>query len=165
VEHLGARARLTIPVSEDAHVGQRYPTRNSGTAGVLLLDGGHEQMNDKDHSVAFLKFRVDLPGKPVRVMLRITNAGNPTGDAGRVCLAEGDWSETKVTYANRPKAGRELARLGPMEEHDVVVRPLDLDLAGQRELSLVIDPTSTDGVDFLSRESGVPAELIVEYEE
>jgi hypothetical protein len=165
VEHLGPLARATIPVVEDAHVVQRYGTRNFGTAGVLLVDAGAAQMQDQDHSQAFLKFRLAVPGKPVSVRLRLTNVGNPTGDSGRVCLVTEPWDEKKVTYASRPALGRELARLGAVSGNEVVERQLDLDLTGQQEVSLALDPTSTDGVDYLSRESGTPAVLIVEYEE
>jgi hypothetical protein len=45
-----------------------------------------------------------------------------------------------------------------------VERPIPVDVLDRPELSLVIDPTSTDGVDFLSREAGKPPVLIVEYE-
>jgi outer membrane protein assembly factor BamB len=164
VEHLGTRARAVFAAVEDAHVAQRYPTRNTGTAAVLLVDGGIAAMNDADHTLALLKFRWKLPGTPVSAKLRIVNAGNPTGDGGRVCLAEGEWSEAKVTYANRPKIGRELARLGASEEDEVVERPLALELPREGELSLAIDPTSLDGVDYVSREGGQPAQLTIEYE-
>ena len=40
---------------------------------------------------------------------------------------------------------------------------MKVDLAGKSELSLVIDPTSCDGVNYISREGGKPAELVVEY--
>jgi hypothetical protein len=42
---------------------------------------------------------------------------------------------------------------------------LQVSLAGKTELSLVIDPTNCDGVDYISREGGKPPELLVEYEE
>jgi hypothetical protein len=51
-----------------------------------------------------------------------------------------------------------------VSENQVVERVLGVDLSGKKELSLAIDPTTCDGVDYLSRESGKPAELIVEYE-
>jgi hypothetical protein len=165
IEHLGTRARVVIPACEDAHVTKRYGARNVGAAGVLLVDGGNAELGDDDHSLAFLKFRLDLPGKPVLVRFRVTNAGNATGDAGSLRLVEEPWSETKITYANMPKRGRELARLGAVAEDQVIERKLDLDLTGRSELSLAIDPTSNDGTDFLSRESGTPPALIVDYEE
>ena len=164
IEHLGTKARVVLKAVEDAHVQQRYAGRNSGTVGVLLVDGGNQAMGDADHAVALLRFSLDLPGKPVRARLRLVNAGNATGDAGRICLVESPWEELKVTYQTRPKLGPELAKIGPMVENQAVERELVGDIPQKGEFSVAIDPTSTDGVDYLSRESGRPAELIVEYE-
>ncbi|MFH1265820.1 MAG: PQQ-binding-like beta-propeller repeat protein, partial [Planctomycetota bacterium] len=164
VEHLGRRGRIVLHPVEDAYVSQRYPDKNSGTTGVLLVDGGDQKMNDTAHSLAYVKFRLDVPGKPVGVRLRIHNAGNPTGDSGRVCLAEQPWSEKAITYNTRPEPTRELARLGRVAERQIVECLLDVDLGGKTELSLLIDPTGCDGVDYLSREANQPAELIVDYE-
>ena len=41
--------------------------------------------------------------------------------------------------------------------------PLKIALTGNQELSLALDPTGNDGVNYLSREGGRPAELVVEY--
>lgn len=164
LEHLGRRGRIVLTPVEDAFVSQRYPDRNQGTGTTLLVDGGDAKMADISHNLALLRFRLDVPGKPVEARFRIHNAGNPSGDSGRVCLADGAWTETGVTYLTRPKAGQELARLGRVSENQVVEVPLKLDLGGKAELSLIIDPTGTDGVDYLSRESAKPPELSIEYE-
>jgi len=164
IEHLGNRTRMVVRAVEDAHVNQRYPTRNWAGQNVLLVDGGNQAMNDQDHAVALLKFSLEIPGRPLSVKFRITNAGNATGDAGRICLVESPWEEKEVTYAKRPPLGIELARLGTMLEHQTIERVLDFVPPRSGTLSLAIDPTSTDGVDFLSRESGRPAELIIEYD-
>jgi outer membrane protein assembly factor BamB len=164
IEHLGRRARIVVAAVEDAHVQRRYPELNRGSAGVLLVDGGNATMGDMDHAVAYLKFRFAVPGKVLSVRFRIRNAGNPSGDCGRLCLVTDSWAEKQITYARRPSLGAELARLGSAAEHQLVECPLKLDLQGRTELSLAIDPTSTDGVDFLSRESGSPPELIIDYE-
>jgi hypothetical protein len=164
LENLGHRGRLVLPPIEDSYVQKRYPTLNKGTATVLLVDGGRVAMGDEDHAVAYLKYRLDVPGKVLAVRLRIHNAGNESGEAGRVCLVEQPWSETELTYAKRPAVGKEVARLGGVSANQAVERPLGIDLAGLKELSLAIDPTSADGVDYLSRESGSPPELIIEYE-
>jgi len=164
IEHLGQRGRIVVPAVEDAFVSHRYPDRNQGTGTVLLVDGGHQEMGDASHNLAYLKFRLDVPGKPIKVHLRIRNAGNPSGDSGRVCLVTEPWSETKVTYNNRPKPGKELAKLGAVRENQEVECPLKIDLAGKKELSLIIDPTSCDGIDYLTRESKAPAQLVIEYE-
>ncbi|HUT91951.1 MAG TPA: PQQ-binding-like beta-propeller repeat protein [Thermoguttaceae bacterium] len=164
LEHLGRRGRVVLKPAEDAFVSQRYPDKNQGTGTTLLVDGGNAKMADTDHSLALVKFRLDVPGKPVEARFRIHNAGNPTGNSGRVCLADGAWTETGVTYSTRPKAGQELAQLGRISENQVVEVPIKVDLSGKTELSLIIDPTTTDGVDYLSRESAKPPELTIEYE-
>ena len=64
-----------------------------------------------------------------------------------------------------PKLGDVVAEVGPVAENQVVELPLDLSLKDVDELSLAIDPTSCDGLHYISREGGKPAELIVEYVE
>ena len=164
IEHLGRRGRLVLHPVEDTYVSRRYPTQNKGTATVLLVDGGSGKMGDEDHSLALLKFKLDVPGKPVSARLRIHNAGNPTGGSGRIRLVTGPWSETQVSYSKQPELGAEVARLGAVSENQIVDCPLKVELSGKKELSLAIDPTTCDGVDYLSREGGKPAELVVEYE-
>jgi len=164
IEHLGPRGRLVLKAVEDAYVQKRYPDRNRGTSDVLLVDGGDAKSGDLDHSLAYLKFRLEVPGKPLRARLRLCNAGNPSENAGRVCLAVGPWKEKEVTYQTRPAVGKEIARLGRVEEYQVVDCPLHVELVKDGELSLVIDPTSLDGVDYVSRKGKQPPELIVDYE-
>jgi len=164
IEHLGRRGRKVLKATADAHVVERYPTRNFGTATKMLVDGGDRKMGDRDHALAYLRFKLDVPGKPVKLVLRLANAGNPTGDSGRVCLVDGDWQEKQITYENRPAPGRELGRLGRVGGNQVVELPLDITAERGAELNLVVDPTSTDGTDYLSRESTRPPELLVEFE-
>jgi hypothetical protein len=164
VEHLGGRGRAVLRPVADAYVNQRYPNQNKGSATVLVVDGGDREMGDRAHSLAYLKFRLDVPGKPLSARLRIHNAGNPSGDSGRVCLVAEPWTENGVTYETRPEPGPELARLGRVSEHQVVECAIGIDLSGKKELSLIVDPTSCDGVDYLPREGAKPPELIVEYE-
>jgi outer membrane protein assembly factor BamB len=163
IEHLGRRGRVVLHPIEDASVRQRYGDKNQGSVGVMWVDGGNQTMGDADHTISYMKFRLDLPGKPVDARLRIFNLGNPTGDSGRVCLVDEPWSEGAITYNTRPAAGRELARLGRVEERQVVECPLNLDLNARGELSLALDPTGCDGVDYSSREGSQPPELVVEY--
>jgi outer membrane protein assembly factor BamB len=164
IENLGRAGRLVIPASENAFVQQRYPDHNKAGATVLLVQGGDRLVGDIDHTLAYLKFPLHIPGRPTSVRLRLTNAGNPTFDSGRVCLVQGAWSEKQITYANRPAPGDELARIGAVGEHQVVECPLKVDLAGKEELSLVIDPTSCDAVDYVSRTGSQPPALVIEYQ-
>ncbi len=164
IEHLGRRGKLVVPVVEDAFVSQRYPDRNQGASGVMVIDGGESKMADRGHGLAYLKFRLDVPGRAISVRLRIHNAGNPTSDSGNVRIVTDPWDEKQVNYENRPTPGKPVGKLGRVTERLIVECPLDLPLEGKSELSLMIDPVNCDGVDYITREAGKPAELIVEYE-
>jgi hypothetical protein len=120
-------------------------------------------MGDHHHSIAYLKFRLNVDGKPRSAVLRLHNAGNPTGNSGQVRLVTDSWSEKTVTYNARPNLGDVVAKIGPVAENQIVELPLKLSLEGTAELSLAIDPTGNDGVNYISREGGKPAELVVEY--
>jgi len=165
VEHLGRRGRVVLRPSADTYTHRKGGDRDQSKSPVLLVDGGSRTMADADHCLAFVQFKLEVPGKPVAAKLRLFNAGNPTGDAGRVCAVEGAWDGGPLTYATRPKLGKAVAELGPLSERQTVERPLDLDLAGLEVLNLALDPTSCDGVDFFSSEGERPPELIVDYEQ
>jgi len=112
-------------------------------------------MGDHHHSIAYLRFHVAVGGKPVSAVLRLYS--------GQVRLVAEPWSEKSVTYEARPKLGDVVAKIGPVVENQIVELPLELSLEDNQELSLAIDPTSCDGINYISREGGKPAELVVEY--
>jgi len=148
---------------EDACVQHSLADKSLGTAVALNIDGGDRQLGDHHHAIGYVKFRIAVGGKPVLVLLRLHNAGNPTGNSGRVRLVESPWVEKSVTYKSRPKLGKVLAKIGPVTENQTVELPLELHLKDNQELSLAIEPTGCDGVNYITREGGKPAELVVEY--
>ena len=163
LEYLGDLRRVVLSAVEDTHATHASPTANHGTSNGLNVDGGDREMGDHHHSIGYLKFSTQVEGKPISAVLRLYNAGNPTGDSGQVRLVVEPWSEKDLTYAARPKLGEVVAKIGPVTENQIVELPLKLSLEGSKELSLAIDPTSCDGVSYISREGGKPAELVVEY--
>jgi hypothetical protein len=163
LEYLGDLRRVVLKAVEDTHAYHSSPTTNYATAAGLNVDGGDAQMGDHHHSIAYLKFRIAVDGKPRSATLRLFNAGNPTGNSGQVRLVTAPWTEKTVTYNARPNLGDVVAQIGPVAENQVVELPLQLSLQGNQELSLALDPTSNDGVNYISREGGKPAELVVEY--
>jgi len=164
LEYLGNRERVIVKAVEDAHVAVAWATTNRGGDKAMMVDGGDRKLGDHHHSIAYMKFRLPAKGKIVAATLRIHNAGNPTGKSGDVCLVSEPWTEKAITYATRPKPGDVLGSIGPVTENQVVLLPLKIDLAGKAELSLVIEPTGCDGVDYLSRESGKGPELVLDVE-
>ena len=163
MEHLGDLRRVVLKVAEDAHVAQSAPTTNYGTNKGLNVDGGDRKLGDHHHGITYLRFRIELDGKPVSAKLRLHNGDNPSGNSGQVCLVSEPWTEKGVTYNTRPKLGDAIAKVGPVSEYQVIEIPLDVSLENVRELDLAIDPTGCDGINYISREGGKPAELVVEY--
>jgi len=164
IDYLGAMGRIVLKAAEDTYVDKGFPIGTFGSAKSMLVDGGDALMGDQSHQVAFLKFRIQVPGNPAAVVLRLYNAGNPGGDGGNVCQVSDPWSEKELAYEKLPRLGRPIARIGPVASEQAVEVPLKLSLKGLKELSLAIDPVNLDGVDFFTREGGKPAELVVDYE-
>jgi len=163
LEHLGDLRRVVLQAVEDTHASQSAPTTNYGTSKGLNVDGGDAKLGDHHHSIAYLKFRIAVDGKPRSATLRLVNGNNPSGDSGHVRLVTEPWTATGVTYQARPKLGDIVGKIGPVAENQVIEIPLQLAMEGNQELSLALDPTSCDGLGYLSREAGKPPELVVEY--
>jgi len=167
MDYLAGYERAVFKAVEDAWVIKKNSKRNYGKHGGLNIDGGNAVAGDGDHAIAYIKFRPAIPGKLARGFLRLVNAGNPSGDSGGVHLLSEPWSEATLAYENRPEAGRLLGRIGRVTEHQNVELSLslsaeDVEAAGE-SLSLAIIPTSNDGVTYVSRDGGKPAELVLEY--
>ncbi len=165
LEHLGNRRRVTLKAIEDSYVVRSAPTKNFGTSKGLTIDGGDRTLGDLHHGIAYLKFRIELPGTPVTAKLRLYNADNPSANSGQIRVAEEPWEETRITYNQRPKLGDTVGTVGAVKEYQIVTIPLNVALEGVKELSLAIDPTGCDGIHYVSREGGKPPELILEYVE
>ncbi|MFP4056761.1 MAG: PQQ-binding-like beta-propeller repeat protein [Candidatus Brocadiia bacterium] len=168
VDHLGSQRQVVLEATEDAFVRRRQAKRNFGSEQRMWVDGGSREMGDGDHGFIYLKFRLDVPGKPKSAKVRLhvgTWANAQSGDSGAIHLVEGEWEEGTLTYENRPRPGPRLAAIARIEQGQVVERAVDLSLEGRREVSLVLVPTSCDGAGYWSREGGKPAELIVEFGE
>ena len=163
LEHLGDLRRVVLQAVEDTHASQSSPGTNYGESKGLNVDGGDAKMGDHHHSIAYLKFRIAVDGKPRSATLRLYNRDNPSNDSGQVRLVTEPWSESGVTYQARPKLGDIVGKIGPVAENQVIEIPLQLALEASQELSLALDPTSCDGLGYLSREAGKPPELVVEY--
>lgn len=167
VEYLANRGRLTVVPVADAYVIANASARNFGPAPMLAVDGGSQAMHDSAHALAFLRFPVQTPGRPLSVTLRlyVPEGGHPqSSDSGTICLVDGAWEESKLTYATMPKTGAQVGDLGKVDQAAWAERPLDVDLTGRSHLDLAIVPRSCDGATYDSREAPHKPELVIEYE-
>ncbi|MHC5058475.1 MAG: SUMF1/EgtB/PvdO family nonheme iron enzyme, partial [Planctomycetota bacterium] len=167
VGHTGDRNEVVLRAVEDTHTKRQTPARNYGDVGILFVDGGGRGMADPDRGLAYLKFRLGVPGKPLSARLRLHVSKWPhseSANGGAVHLVRGDWSEKTLTDEKSPELGRELARVGRTEKGGVIERALPVSIVDRSEVSIAIVPTSADGAGYCSRETAKPAELVVEFE-
>jgi outer membrane protein assembly factor BamB len=163
VEYLGERDRMVVSAAEDTYVGAGFAL-NRGKNGSILVDGGDRKIGDHSHNVAYLRFRLDkIPGTIVSARLRLYNAGNPSSDGGRIHVVPDDWDPAKLSYQTRPKSGEQVGDIKAVASQEILEIPLSVQLQGKKELRLVIEADNCDGTDYLTRESGSPAELRIEY--
>lgn len=164
MEYLGERERAIFKACEDTYVTAGSPKEPKGaTAQALIVDGGNTTMGDESHSIAFLKFMTEIPGKPIAAHLVLYNASNESAGGGQIRLVQGRWSERGLTYEKRPPLGPVLGKIGRVASRQVLRIPLDVKFDAGPEVSLAIEPVNNDGVDYVAREGKKPAELHVEY--
>jgi len=158
---------IVIDATADASVRRSAPDANLGTEALLPTDGGNAQLGDASHALAYLRFPLQVPGRPVMAMLRLRThdgSNSQSADAGEVRLVEAPWDEATITYNDRPQPGERVGALAAVELGQVSERVVLIDLRGRDEVSLAIVPTSIDAATFRSRESEFPPQLIVAYE-
>jgi hypothetical protein len=150
-----ANPRTLFPQA-DARVDEATPGTNRGS-GDLVVDGGA----DPDME-SYLRFSVSgLTGPVQSAKLRLYLTNN-SGDAPAVYGTSSSWSESSITWANRPaRTTGVIDDKGPVAvnawvEYDVT--PL---VTGNGTHSFVLATTSSDGIIANAREGGRPPELVL----
>jgi chitodextrinase len=140
---------LRLPAQADALVEQASPNSNSGTATYLRADGG----SDPD-IVSYLRFNViGVSGRVESAKLRVY-ALNGTGNGPAVQTTTSGWSETQITWNNRPGPTSAAADdKGTIVANTWVEYDVTPFVTASGFHSFVLAPTSSDGVDFASREN------------
>src|SRR5215207_11039109 len=151
---------VTLRPVADATVDEALPTRNLGTTTTLKADA--------DHGLgkaywSYLRFDLGASTVPIsgaRLRLWVLDAASGGLSAA---ASTSTWSETAITWANRPAPAGSSASpspsmpLGTWVEVDVRVA-----LPASGMASLVLRSTSTNGVDFSSRTGVNPPQLVIE---
>jgi glucose/arabinose dehydrogenase/PKD repeat protein len=139
---------LSFQADADARVEEANATLNFGPDTTLRADGG----SDPDVE-SYLRFNVSGVSGPVqsaKLRLWVTSS---TADGPAVYTTGSTWSETGITWANRPARtssatdDKGVIGSGTWVEYDV--KPL---VSANGTYSFVLATTSSDGVDFSSRE-------------
>jgi hypothetical protein len=145
---------VTLTATADSYVSNGAAATNFGTSTALDVDSSPVQ-------ATYLKF--DLSAYAGRTLesatLQLSSAANgSTGKQNVKVVATDTWSETGITFNNRPAMGTtSIGTLGPTATNTGYSVPLTVTgLAGElgQQLSLGLDSSSSDGLIINSREAG-----------
>jgi len=154
----GQPSTNTLAPTADAIVQEASPSTNTGTSTGLRVDGGP----DPDVET-YLRFTVPaLSGSMQRATLRLW-VTSPTSDGPAVFATSGGWTETGITWNNRPaRTGNGVADAGALSTGTWATFDVTPLMSGAGTYDLALAGTSSDGVDFSSREGANGPQLVVE---
>ncbi|MFJ5546884.1 DNRLRE domain-containing protein [Streptomyces sp. NPDC093225] len=155
-------AGTTFTATADTYVDGQNPATNYGASQQLGVDNSPvKQM--------LLKFDVSGVTQPVtRATLRVhvdDVAGAESSNGGTFrAMSAAAWSETSVTYANRPPVdGAVLGSLGTVSRNTWYEVDVTSYVKGNGTFGIGVTSTSTNGADYDSRETGATApQLVIE---
>ncbi|HSL75950.1 MAG TPA: DNRLRE domain-containing protein, partial [Candidatus Limnocylindrales bacterium] len=153
----GASAATTSFTSTaDALVTSSSPNKNQGRSAKLQVRAPSPEYR------SYLRFQVaglPSPASEARLRLYVTDA-SPVG--GTIFAISGDWSETAITWSNKPSLGAQLGTIGAVAVNtwvEVPIAPAGFSADGM--YSLAITSSSTNSVVYGSRETANPPQLVL----
>ncbi|MGF9647880.1 Ig-like domain-containing protein [Pseudarthrobacter oxydans] len=159
----GASTTVEVTATADSYVSAGAGTTNYGTSTMLGVDASTEE-------ITYLKFNLSAyAGRTVQsAVLQLRSAGSgSTGTQNVRLVADDTWTETGITYNNKPARGTSiLGTLGPTTtntNYNISLNAVAVNGELNGELSLGMDSSSSDGVDLNSKEasSGLYAPKLV----
>jgi hypothetical protein len=159
----GTGQTVTLTATADSYVDSGSTATNFGTDVKLAVDASPQ-------TVSYLKFDLSAyAGRTITaatLQLRCTTSGS-TGQQTVKLVGDDSWTESGITFANRPALGTSvLGTLGPTtKDTDYSVALTASALQGElgQSLSLGLDSASSDGVDLASRETTTAPKLVLTF--
>lgn len=140
----------TFGAAADARVQEANRTSNYGTSSYLRTDGA----GDPDVE-SYLRFTVAGIGGTVQSARLRVYAYNSTVDGPAAYATSSTWTETGLTWANRPaRTSGVLSDRGAVSTNSWVEYDVTAAVGGNGSISFVLATTSSDGLDLRSREYG-----------
>src|SRR5690606_18524726 len=135
-----------LPVA-DAGVEEDRPSTNLGTQPSMVVD------TVNPNGMGYLRFNVqELTGTPNSVTLRIYASNGTSNGPQVVRVASTSWSETGITWNNRPATGAQITNLGRINAGSWVEIDVTDIVTANGSYSFALVPESSDGADFVTRE-------------
>jgi chitodextrinase len=149
---------LTLAPTADSLVRQASPSSNSGNQDTLRVDGGTDPAVE-----TYLRFTVPaLSGTLQRATLRLW-VTSPTANGPAVYATGGGWTETGITWNNRPaRTGSGVADTGSLPAGTWATFDITQLIPGPGTYDIALAGTSTDGVYFSSREGSQPPQVVID---
>ena len=153
-----ASSGLTFIAEADAQVNEDEPDKNAGNSTFLQVDGA-----DDPEVESFIRFTVTGISGPVQVArLRLYDSTNASGNGPAVYVTDTSWSETEITWNNRPaRTSEELDNQGRTHEETWLEYDVTTAVTGDGTFSFVLVADSSDAATFSSREGSQPPELVI----
>jgi hypothetical protein len=156
----GGAQTVTLDPTADAYVTSDLPTSNFGSATSLAVDGTPD-------AKAYLKYDLSpYAGRTVQsatLAVPVTTSGSTGKQNVRLTLKD-TWTESTLTYNNKPGLDTTLGTLGPTSAATTYSVPLTAGAVQGKVggvLSLGLSTTSADDVLLAARESGTPVQLVL----
>jgi hypothetical protein len=160
-EDVADQTTVRVVASADVTVAEGEPKALFGQSPTLFVDGGEDE-----DSYSFLRFDVTDVTRPItRAVVRLHTTEKSwagTSDGPAIFAAEGDWSEEDLTWDDRPAMTSDgLDDASEIEPQSTVEFDVSAHVSANGSYSFALISTSSDGVQFFSREGTSPPELIV----
>jgi len=151
-------SNFTFSVESDARVKQASPTTNYGALSYLSVDGAPDPMED-----SYLRFNVSGVGSVIQnAKLRVFVSTNGTINGPAVYLANSSWTESAMTWNTKPALlSGPSDNKGALTTNTWVEYDVSSLMSGNGIYTFALMADSTDGAEFLSREGGSPAQLVI----
>lgn len=128
----------------DARVEENFPTTNFGTQTSLRSDGSPNEMS-------YLRF--DVQGSPTKATLRLWVRDGTVDAPGVAGSADTSWSETGITWANKPGYGPIVSDLGKVTTATWIEYDVTGLVTGPGPVTFVLVPQSSDALSVESKQS------------
>jgi hypothetical protein len=157
---LQATSTLTFVTEADAEVQETNPDTNAGTSSAL------EVINANNRSIeSYVRFTVSgTSGTIQNALLRVYSTTDSTRNGPAVYATGNSWSETGITWNNRPTRTSGAAdNKGSISKNTWAEYNVTAMVAGNGTYSFVLAGDSNDDIIFSSREGSNPPQLVITF--
>jgi acid phosphatase type 7 len=151
---------LTFATEADAFVAEQNPNTNAGNVNYLDVISANNRSIE-----SYMRFTVSgASGTIQSALLRVYCTTDSTKNGPAVYATGSTWSETGITWNNRPaRTSGATANKGSISKNTWVEYNVTALVTGNGTYSFVLGGDSNDDVRFSSREGGNPPQLVITF--